>query len=118
MKFLVDAQLPRKLALLLESYGHDVRHTLDLPDANRTSDSRINELSLIEQRVVITKDADFVDSFLLSNKPYKLLLVSTGNSPNSDLLNIFEGNLTAITSALSTCHFVEITRTQLIEHSG
>jgi predicted nuclease of predicted toxin-antitoxin system len=108
VKLLVDAQLPRKLALLLESYGHDVRHTLDLPDANRTSDSRINELSLIEQRVVITKDADFVDSFLLANKPYKLLLISTGNSPNS----------TAITSALSTCHFVEITRTQLIEHGG
>jgi predicted nuclease of predicted toxin-antitoxin system len=118
VKFLVDAQLPRKLAQLLESYGHDVRHTLDLADANRTSDSRINELSLIEQRVVITKDADFVDSFLLSNKPYKLLLVSTGNIPNLDLLNIFDGNLTAITSALSTCHFVEITRTQLIEHGG
>ncbi len=116
MKFLVDAQLPRKLAVLLQSFGHDVLHTLDLPDANRTSDSRINELSISEQRVLITKDADFVNSFLISQVPYKLLLVSTGNISNSSLIGIFEDNLTAIVLAFTTCHFVEITRSQLIEH--
>lgn len=116
MKFLVDAQLPRKLAVLLQSYDHDVLHTLDLPDANRTSDSRINEISVSEQRIVVTKDADFVNSFLISQIPYKLLLVSTGNISNSSLIGIFEDNLTSIVSALTACHFVEITRSQLIEH--
>ena len=116
MKFLVDAQLPRKLAVLLQSFGHDVLHTLDLPDANRTSDSRINELSVSEQRIVVTKDADFVNSFLISQIPYKLLLVSTGNISNSNLIGIFEDNLPAIVLAFATCHFVEITRSQLIEH--
>lgn len=116
MKFLVDAQLPRKLAVSLQNFGHDVLHTLDLPDANRTSDSRINELSVVEQRVVITKDADFVNSFLISQIPYKLLLVSTGNISNSSLIGIFEDNLTSIVSTFETCHFVELTRSQLIEH--
>jgi predicted nuclease of predicted toxin-antitoxin system len=32
MKFIVDAQLPRKLALWLQSQGFDALHTLDLPD--------------------------------------------------------------------------------------
>lgn len=35
-----------------------------------------------EQGVVITQDADFVESFLLQGKPYKLLLVAMGNVRN------------------------------------
>lgn len=70
MKFLVDAQLPRPLAASLKWSGHDVLHTLDLPSGNRTPDWRINEISVEEQRIVVTKDADFVNSFLLSGVPY------------------------------------------------
>ncbi len=64
MKFLVDAQLPLALASSLRSAGHDALHTSELPHGNRTTDSEINHLSLAEERVVITKDADFADSFL------------------------------------------------------
>lgn len=74
MKFLVDAHLPRRIARRLQEAGHDALHTLDLPDGNRTTGAEINAISLLEQRVVITKDADFVNSFLLKNQPYKLLL--------------------------------------------
>ena len=75
MKFLVDAQLPKRLALFLQSQGHDAIHMQDLSQGNATSDADINLLSLEEERIVITKDADFVQSFLLQHKPYKLLLV-------------------------------------------
>lgn len=61
MKFLVDAQLPRRLTRWLQAEGHETVHTRDLPTGNRTGDATINELSLREQRVVITKDEDFVD---------------------------------------------------------
>lgn len=40
MKFLVDAQLPRRLTNFLLLKGHDARHTLDLPDQNYSSDSQ------------------------------------------------------------------------------
>lgn len=56
MKFLVDAQLPRSLAVLLESSGHDAVHTLDLPRANRTADRGISRLADAEDRVVVSKD--------------------------------------------------------------
>ncbi len=82
MKFMVDAQLPRRLAASLKWWGHDVLHTLDLPSGNRTPDWRINEISIEEQRIVVTKDADFVNSFLVFGVPFKLLLVSTGNINN------------------------------------
>jgi predicted nuclease of predicted toxin-antitoxin system len=44
MNFLVDAHLPRHLALLLREHGYDAIHTLDLPEGNRTTDKRINEI--------------------------------------------------------------------------
>jgi predicted nuclease of predicted toxin-antitoxin system len=63
MKFIVDAQLPRRLARDLTAAGHDVIHTLDLPLQNRTSDSEIVALASKESRIVITKDSDFVATF-------------------------------------------------------
>ena len=38
MKFIVDAQLPRRLALRLTAAGQDAIHTLDLPKGNRTTE--------------------------------------------------------------------------------
>jgi predicted nuclease of predicted toxin-antitoxin system len=84
VNFLIDAQLPWRLAYRLRDAGHDVLHTLDLPAGNRTTDAEINELSTRNSRMLITKDTDFVDSFLLFHRPYKVLLISTGNITNSD----------------------------------
>jgi predicted nuclease of predicted toxin-antitoxin system len=70
MNFLVDAKFPRRLAYRLRDFGYDVVHTLDLPRRNRTPDAEIKELSLREKRVVITKDGEFVDSFILQGIPY------------------------------------------------
>lgn len=93
MKFLVDAHLPRQLVSLLRDAGHESLHTRDLTLQNRTPDEVVNQISLVDKRVVITKDADFVSSHLLQGKPYKLLLVSTGNIKNNELVALFEQNL-------------------------
>ena len=69
MKFLVDAQLPARLARFLSKGGHDALHTTDLPDGNRTTDARIAELTDDQGRVVVTKDRDFRDGHLLSRSP-------------------------------------------------
>ena len=59
MKFIVDAQLPPSLAKLLQEKGYDAIHTMDLPNQNDTPDEEINQLSLAQERIVITKDSDF-----------------------------------------------------------
>jgi predicted nuclease of predicted toxin-antitoxin system len=41
MNFLVDAQLPRRVAIWLTAGGCDAIHTLDMPNQNRTSDEEI-----------------------------------------------------------------------------
>ncbi|GGF20075.1 DUF5615 family PIN-like protein [Hymenobacter cavernae] len=117
LRLLVDAQLPKRLARWLAAEGGcDCLHTLDLPEANRTSDGAISNLSVQEQRVVISKDADFVNTFLLHGKPYKLLLISTGNITTNELLSLFQQHLPAITNALQQYSYVELTRLQLLVH--
>jgi predicted nuclease of predicted toxin-antitoxin system len=65
MKFLVDAHLPAGLCGLLQAAGHDAIHTAALPARNQTPDRAINELSITDQRVVISKDTDFYYSHVL-----------------------------------------------------
>lgn len=55
MRFLVDAQLPRRLASFLQQAGYEAIHTLDLPEGNRTPDEVIEEISRRERAVLITK---------------------------------------------------------------
>lgn len=52
VRFLLDAQLPSRLARQLASGGHDVVHTSGLPDGNRTSDAEIARRTDAEDRVV------------------------------------------------------------------
>ncbi len=116
MKFLIDAQLPRRLATWLSAQGHDALHTLDMPSANRTQDAEIIAFAMQDDRIVVTKDDDFVQSFWVHDQPKRLLLISTGNITNPDLERLVGDNLTAVVSAFSTNCFVELTRTRLIIH--
>lgn len=116
MKFLVDAQLPKRLARLLQDQGYDAIHTQDLSLGNATPDADINLLSLEEERIVITKDADFVQSFLLEQKPYKLLLVATGNIKNADLENLLRKNLNQLVEAFENHSYLELGRDAIVIH--
>ena len=116
MKFLIDAHLPRRLAHRLRAWGHEAIHTLDLPQSNRTPDEEIEHISFQEQAIVVTKDADFVNTFTVQRVPYKLLLVSTGIIKNVDLDTLFEQHITDITQAFVSHGFVERARTMLIIH--
>ena len=108
MKFIVDAQLPRSLARMLATCGHDALHTLDLPEKNRTTDDFLCRFAVSEQRVLVTKDGDFLSSFFLRGQPTKLLLVVTGNISNKDLLELFRAHLVAVVEILSSHSLAEI----------
>jgi len=110
MKFLVDAHLPPGLCGLLEAAGHDALHTRGLPSKNQTADGVINDLSVKDQRVVVSKDTDFYYSHLLRRQPWKLLLVRTGNMSTRDLKRLFQAHLPAIVQALEANSLVELHR--------
>jgi predicted nuclease of predicted toxin-antitoxin system len=114
MKFL--AQLPIRIAKFLQSLGYDTIHTKDLPLKNATSDTEINALSLKEKRILITKDKDFLESFILQKKPYKLLLITTGNISNNELENLFVKNIQQITEMFSKYDLIYLNQDSLIVH--
>ena len=115
-RFLVDAHLPFRLVRLLRERGHDALHTSELPKGNATPDEEINSISLQEERVVVTKDADFVQSLILHGKPYKLLLISTGNISNHALETLFLEQLELLCELLNTYHYVELGREEIVAH--
>lgn len=117
MRFLLDAQLPRRLARELQAMGHEAIHTLDLPAGNRTKDGEINAVADQDGRIVVSKDSDFRDSHLLQSTPRQLLRVTTGNISNADLLGLFGRHLDAIEEAFQNSDHVELTGTELIVHS-
>jgi len=114
LKFIVDAQLPRKLAQWLIAAGLDAVHTLDLPNQNRRTDRQIIDIADGENRVVVTKDSDFVDSHLLNGKPAKLLLISIGNISNSRLEALLVPFIPILINEFMTSNFLELDQTGIV----
>ena len=114
MKILFDENLSYRLVVRLADIFPGSEHARDLPARD---DAGIWQYAKQQGLVIITKDADFVDSFWLRQEPWKLLLVSTGNIRNTDLLALFQANLDHITDGFASFDFIEISRTTVIFHS-
>lgn len=80
---------PPSLKKIFTDKGFDCSHTLDLERGNGTPDKTISQISISEQRILITKDSDFFDSFIIKGEPYKLILVKLGNTSKKDLIQYF-----------------------------
>ena len=96
--------------------GHDAIHTKELALKNATLDTEINTISLREKRIVITKDYDFWDSFYISQEPYKLLLVTTGNISNKELESLFVKNSEQLTRLFEQHSLIEMSRYAVTVH--
>lgn len=111
MKFLIDANLPLRLARWLDLRGHDAKHVATLADGYETTDRIVWELADAEDRVVISKDIDFRDRQILTGSPRRLLRLRVGNISNSDLIGLFEERLNDIVTALTEELYAELHRT-------
>ena len=116
MKFIVDAQLPKSLSDFFNDMGLDSIHILDLPNRNKTKDGQIAKLANDQDRIAITKDADFLESFIIKAETKKLIIIKTGNILNSDLLNVFKDNIPVLLKLISRSNLLEISRTEIVEH--
>lgn len=116
MKFFVDANLPLKLVKALIEMEYDVVHTENLPNKDFTKDAEIRSICKLENRVLITKDSDFLDSHLLRGTPSKLILVTTGNIKNMDLIEIFRKNFSQILELLLVHDLIEVGNENLLSH--
>lgn len=118
MRFLVDAQLPRRLANALADLGHDTLQTFVLPDRTATADREVIGAADRDDRIVVTKDGGFRDSHLLTGQPRRLLHVATGNITNTVLLDLVRSHLVEIEGAFERGSYVELTADSLIIHTA
>ncbi|MGJ4748416.1 DUF5615 family PIN-like protein [Leptospira sp. SA-E8] len=116
MKFFVDAQLPYGLVNLFKEKNFEVFHTENLPLGNKTSDSDIIAYCDSNELILITKDSDFLDSYLIRKKPRKLLIVTTGNIKNKDLFSLFDQFLLKIAEEFDDSDWLELSNEGLIVH--
>lgn len=117
MKFLVDAQLPIRLAYTLTAAGHDCIHTTDMRAGNRSTDLEVSALADSDDRVVVSKGHDFRAGHLLRRTPRRLLIVATGNISNRELLQLFGVHLREMILAFEESNLVEIRSDKLLIHS-
>jgi predicted nuclease of predicted toxin-antitoxin system len=90
LKFLIDTQLPPKLSRFFRDKGFNAIHTTHFENGHLFQDFQIIDISIKEQRIIITKDSDFFDNFILKGSPPKVLLLQVGNISNIDLIELFE----------------------------
>jgi predicted nuclease of predicted toxin-antitoxin system len=96
LKFIVDTHLPPNLARWLTRQGFDATHPYFLPQGERMTDVEIRQVAIAETRIIVTKDSDFFDYYLLKGVPPKVLLLEFGNIRNQVLLAQFESHLPLI----------------------
>ena len=116
MKFVVDAQLPKRLVIQLRDLGYEAQHTCGLEFGNRTPDDQVAQIADRGNAVIVTKDADFLNAHILIGSPKRLLLRSTGNISNRALRALFVGHMDAIVSALRQSNLVELNQAGLVIH--
>ncbi|MEZ4829509.1 MAG: DUF5615 family PIN-like protein [Bacteroidia bacterium] len=87
MRFIVDTQLPPRLAKWLTAKGHETIHTTNYSEGHLLKDAEIISIAIESERTVITKDSDFSEHFLLRGAPPKVLLLEFGNI---ELVQLFE----------------------------
>lgn len=89
MNFLVDAQLLPALAHWIVSRGHQATHVFDL-GFHAADDPTVWERARKENWVLLTKDEDFIDRWLLSDQPIALIWIRKGNCSNQALISWLE----------------------------
>jgi predicted nuclease of predicted toxin-antitoxin system len=89
VKFLVDNQLPRALAVYLRRKGMDCQHVLDCGLAE-ASDAELRKYATADGRVIVSKDEDFLYLASQPRAKFQLLWVRLGNCRKAALLAAFE----------------------------
>lgn len=96
MKFLCDVHISLKVSKLIEELGYGCEHVNNILDKWHTKDSDITHYTDSNSLILITKDQDFRNSFLLSRKPKRLIKINLGNISNSELMQIIKNNMNQI----------------------
>ena len=111
-RFIIDTQLPPSLAAFFRRRGLDATHVSDYPLGALTPDDEVIAIAVKENRIIVSKDFDFFDYFLLKNYPPAILLLQLGNIKNNELFTFMDKHLVTVCGLFTE----DIKRLILINH--
>jgi predicted nuclease of predicted toxin-antitoxin system len=89
LNLLVDSQLPPALARWISAQGHHAIHVAEL-GLEADDDSVIWQHARKEKTIIVSKDEDFADRWLLNDDGIALVWIRKGNCSNQALMNWLE----------------------------
>lgn len=89
MKFICDVHISIRLPKFLAIHGTESIHVNQLVAGSSTSDAEISEYADKNDYIVMTRDTDFRNAYLLKKTLKKLTHVCLGNINNDRLVALF-----------------------------
>ena len=92
MNFICDVHISYKIVNYLTKKGCYAAHINHLFIDSSTPDMEISDYADLHDCIVITKDRDYKESFILSGKPKKLIRLNIGNASTKQAIQLLENN--------------------------
>jgi predicted nuclease of predicted toxin-antitoxin system len=105
---LIDENLPAGLAIVL---GENCKHASDI--ATQPSDDALWNYARENDRVILTKDADFFDKLMIEGPPPKVVWLRNGNLKRADLEALLSQAWPKIRELLARADLIEVHRDRL-----
>jgi predicted nuclease of predicted toxin-antitoxin system len=106
MKFICDVHISYKLQRYLISQGHVAFHVNELPEKWNTRDKDICHFADTEDCIIITKDADFIDTYYIKKSPRKLIKINLGNIATFQLIQLLSEVLPLLQNVMQRERFL------------
>lgn len=90
MRVLCDVHLPYRLVARLRELGIEATHVNRILEGSRTTDTAISAYVDANEMLLISKDGDFRDKHFIQGTPARILRITLGNLPNTELIAIVE----------------------------
>jgi len=107
-RFLIDVNLPKYFRFF---NSDSFIHVVDIDPC--LSDHEIWNYALENDYVIVSKDTDFYNRFLISDKCPKVIFLKLGNLTLQELYNYFENNWSKITDYLNKASLIIAYRTYI-----
>jgi predicted nuclease of predicted toxin-antitoxin system len=96
MTILCDVHISYKICKFLDDKNINTIHVNQILNKSETKDSEICSYADSNDYIVLTKDIDFKNNFLINKTPKKLIKINLGNISNQKLMKILEEHLNLI----------------------
>ena len=114
MKFLIDENLPPDLCEVFLDHGLTAYHVNQLKShkKQKVRDDQLRHLSLFKDYVIVTKDDDFVRSYVHRKVPERMIYVFDIQTRN-EVIKHFNLHITKLPELVEKHGFLELNRTEI-----